>query len=81
MTIRKRDKTLTIRLTEAESRAIHGKAVLAGLSLSDYVRTAALERGESLMPVMQAPITIELPHAAPVTRRYLVSSSEGDDAA
>ena len=75
--LRKCDKTITVRVTEADSLAIHARAHGAGLSLSEYVRASALGQ------LVTVPATAAAPAGTTVVvkRRYLVSSSDGDDAA
>ena len=75
----KRTKAITIRLSEADSLVIHGRALSAGMSLSEYIRTTALGAQPTLTP---APTPVPAVATQPiVARRYLVSSSDGDDAA
>ncbi len=73
---------ITVKLTESDSATIHARALAAHLSLSEYVRRASLG---TLAPqnAPQAPVAAPVAPSivSPLARRYLVSSSDGDDAA
>lgn len=58
-TNRKRNKTITIRVTEKEWMAIMEKCLLAGMNLTDYLITAAL-RTEIHVPEDTKPLLAEL---------------------
>lgn len=58
-TNRKRNKTITIRVTEKEWMAIMEKCLLAGMNLTDYLITAALHT-EIHVPEDTKPLLTEL---------------------
>lgn len=49
-TAEKKDKRIIIRLSEKDLEVINNKAVVADISLSDYIRTSALSSKRGKLP-------------------------------